>query len=629
MKNIYSLILLAFCTFATINAQAPAASNAIMLQGFYWDSNSATSWSQLYQISGDLSGYFDYVWLPPSAMSSGGTGYMPRQLSNQTSSWGNVDDLKRLINYLKAHQCKAIADIVVNHRDGMSSWCNFYPDNFGTFGSFQLTASHICSNDEVNSAAGAGSCRGQATGAPDTGENFDGARDLDHTQTYVRDATKAYLKWMKSEMGYDGWRYDMAKGFSASYFGEYSDAGNADLSVGEYWDGEYNAVWNWINGTGNKSMAFDFPMKYAALNNGLAGGNYGAMAWNDGATPRPAGLIHSPQSRRYSVTFVDNHDTYRDGSKYTGDVQKANAFILSSPGIPCVFYPHWRDNKTAIQNMMKARKAVGLNSESTVTVQNTSGYYKAYSEGTYGEMLTYIGSSSSAWASDAPSGGGWTLNCSGSGWAMYTKVTNTAGQTAYQNKIDAGVNPVPDTPFDHITLCATVPAAWTAPKIHVWAVGGSQITTAAWPGDAMTNIGGNKWTISLSGFTASQVGVVINNGAATPAQTEDLFAKGDTGWIIDATPTGPKHGATVDASCLTSGITNIDANQFMIYPNPVKDELFFTSSSEKNNVEILDITGKTVVNLKSNSGNSVDVSNLTSGIYFIKIGNNIGKFVKK
>ena len=615
MKKVFTFLAVIF-SITTAFSQVPAASNAIIMQGFYWDSNNETSWSQLYQISGDLSGYFDYVWLPPSAMSSGGTGYHPKQWSNQSSDWGTEARLKQLIQALKSNSCKAIADIVVNHRDNVSTWCDFYPDDFGTYGQFQFNASHICKDDEVNTSS-SGSCKGTATGANDTGEKYGAARDLDHTQTYVRDAVKAYLKFMKNEMGYSGWRYDVAKGFSASYFGEYNDAAGGEISVGEYWDGEYDALWNWVKGTGYKSAAFDFAFKFSALNDGLAKSNYAGMAWLDGTTKRPAGLAHSPQSRRYAVTFIDNHDTYREASKYTGDVQKANAFMLSSPGIPCVFYPHWKGNKTAIQNMMKARKAVGLNSESDVRVENTSGYYKAYSVGTYGQMITYIGSSNSAWSSDAPNGGGWSLNCSGTGWAMYTKIDNTAGQTAYQTKISKGVNPPEDPKFEKITISAKVPAAWTAPKIHVWAIGGNQITKAAWPGDAMTKVSGNEFTISLSGFSASEVGIVINNGAATGVlQTVDLFASGNVCWELEATPTmGGKYKAT-KGTCQSSSIEEIEAGKVSVYPNPVDNMLNIGAGNEISKVTIYSVSGQ---NIMVSNKTAIDVSALNSGYYLVKI----------
>lgn len=417
-------------------AQVPTQSKAVMIQAFHWDSNSETSWSNLYQISGELSGNFDLVWLPPSAFSSGGTGYMPKQWSNQNSAWGDAGTLKQLINRLKTNDTRAIADIVVNHRDTKSSWIDFYEDNFGQYGTFQFDTWHIVKDDE---AVWNGHLSASQAGANDTGENFDGARDLDHTHDYVQNAVRAYLQWMKNEMGYDGWRYDMVKGFSGWYLDGYNYSGGAYISVGEYWDANYDNVMGWVNNTNQKSTAFDFPMKYAALNNGLAAGNFGNMAWWDGSTNknRPAGLIHNPYTSKFSVTFVDNHDTYRDHSKYNGDVLQANAYILSSPGIPCVFYPHWRDHKAAINAMIKARKSVGLHNESDVEVQNTSGYYKAYSKGTCGEMLTYIGGS--GW--DVPNGGGWTLAASGNGYAMYTNITDQSCSNDYQTKHDNGVNP--------------------------------------------------------------------------------------------------------------------------------------------------------------------------------------------
>ncbi|NLO71379.1 MAG: T9SS type A sorting domain-containing protein [Porphyromonadaceae bacterium] len=636
MKKLFLLTLLLGFSFSLFS-QAPSESDAVMLQGFYWDSNSTTSWNKLYYISGDLSGNFDIVWLPPSAFSSGGTGYMPKHWSNQNSAWGTKVELVRLIQALKSNGTRAMADIVVNHRDTKSTWIDFYEDDFGTYGKFQFTPKHITSNDE---AVFKGHLSASEAGAPDTGDNFDGTRDLDHTNTYVQDAVKAYMKWMKNEMDYDGWRYDMVKGFSGWYIDGYNAAGGAYISVGEYWDGDYDAVMGWINATNKTSTAFDFPGKYAALNRGLQVNNYGAMAWSDGTHLRPAGLVHSANSNRYAVTFVDNHDTYRDGSKYTGDVLKANAFILSSPGIPCVFYPHWRDNKDAINSMIKARKSVGLHNQSDVKVQNTSGYYKAYSVGKCGSMLTYIGNSESDWASDAPVGGGWVKAASGTGWAMYTNITDTSCGDLHQQGIENGVNPTPPTSFTSITITAVVPAAWTTPKIHVWnkgVTGSPRITTAAWPGDLMTKVEGNKFTITLSGFAStSEVGIVINNGATTGAlQTIDLSAtKSPSCWIVSTTPTvGAKYGATESADCFSdTSVRNVKKSRFTLFPNPTNDFIIVNhENSLVENVRIYNISGKEVINLRSvNVGKNtkIDVSELTPGVYFVKIGNEPVKFVK-
>ncbi|MDR0829558.1 MAG: T9SS type A sorting domain-containing protein [Prevotellaceae bacterium] len=645
MKKFITLLSVVLFSISTFFAQVPANCGDVMLQGFMFDSVSLCSWNNLYLISGDISGNFDDVWFPPSAFSEGGTGYHPRQWSNQNSAWGNEAKLKQLINALHSNSCKAIADIVVNHRANQSGWIDFYPEDFGTYGTFNFLPSHICKDDEAvtngyltESQAGGYDYNWNVSG--DYWGGYSAARDIDHSSTFVQNAVKAYLKWLKNEIGYDGWRYDLVKGFDPARIADYNAAGAGYLSVGEYWDGNYDKVWDWINGTNKTSMAFDFPMKYAALNSGLASGNYGNMQWLDGSTPRPAGLIHSSQSRRYSVTFVDNHDTYRDGSKYTGDVQKAYAFLMSSPGVPCVFYKHWVDNQEKINQMIMARKAAGLNSESTVTVENTSGYYKAYSVGTYGAMLTYIGGD----GGETP-GSGWVLECSGNGWKIYVNTTATSGATnpsdagriAHQNKINNGVNPIPDGPVGDITLKAVVPASWTSANVYIWEIGGAQITSN-WPGNPMTAQGNSVFSYTLNNSTASEIGVVFNFCTATDTvQTVDLSTTQSTCWVLENTPTmAGKYKATVDETCTPSAINEIEANSFIIYPNPTSDYLQITNYDlQFNSVQILDIAGKVVLinHLPLTTNHSIDVSGLANGIYLIKIYTDKGikteRFIKK
>ena len=98
---------------------------------------------------------------------------------------------------------------------------------------------------------------------------------------------------------------------------------------------------------------------------------------------------------RFAVTFVDNHDTYRDGSKFNGNVIAANAFILCSPGTPCIFLPHWKSYKAEIKKLIAARNAVGITNESQVTVLETGrDIYAAKVTGTKGTLVVKIGSRS-------------------------------------------------------------------------------------------------------------------------------------------------------------------------------------------------------------------------------------------
>ena len=77
----------------------------------------------------------------------------------------------------------------------------------------------------------------------------------------------------------------------------------------------------------------------------------------------------------------------------------------------------------------------------------------------------------------------------------------------------------------------------------------------------------------------------------------------------------------------------IDNVALKIYPNPVKEQLTVKNEqlSEGSVIEIYDAAGKLqkskIVNLQS--AIVIDVSHLSSGIYFLKAGDNTVKFVKE
>jgi len=89
------------------------------------------------------------------------------------------------------------------------------------------------------------------------------------------------------------------------------------------------------------------------------------------------------------------------------------------------------------------------------------------------------------------------------------------------------------------------------------------------------------------------------------------------------------------------GIENILASgKFAVYPNPANSNLTIVFpdnyNASNNALEILDVTGRSIVNSPltiHNSQMSVDVSTLPSGMYFIKIGNGnssqLEKFIKE
>ncbi|GHV36391.1 hypothetical protein FACS1894178_7550 [Bacteroidia bacterium] len=445
--SILSLIVFVHC--------ALTQTSDVMLQGFAWLScqNAATNrsrWTDLNNQAAEIGTYFDMIWLPPSSNAEGGNtdnnmGYHPRLWNSQASTWGTQQELKTLIQSLHDNGVKVLADIVVNHRAG-NSWNTFPADNYGTdYTSYQLTYEHICKDDEAG------------TNGYQVGNNYDynwnvsgdlwggyaAARDLDHSAEYVRNAVKEYLKFLKNNIGYDGWRFDLTKGYRPQYAKEYAEAHNAYFAVGEYWSGDVSKLRVWVLNAGKSVSTFDFANKYA-INAWNGGTNYSALVENVDGVNRPKGLIQGEDLRQYAVTFVDNHDTHpphENPQQYTGDIPKAYAYLLSNPGVPCVFWTHWNSNKTVIKQQIAARKSVGLNSNSDVTVTNTSGYYESHTIGTSGELICRIGS----WSAGVPDG--YTTACSGSGWAYYTKINPNSNQLIMDENRQLTVYPNPAGDF--------------------------------------------------------------------------------------------------------------------------------------------------------------------------------------
>ena len=412
LLSLLSMIMLASASsLSARNAGVPAECEDVMLQVFYWnsyDGNASstkygrTRWIDLMKDTAAINANFDVVWFPPSAGPTGcGVGYSAKQYSNQDSDWGTKTTLSNLITALHKGNTKVLADVVLNHRGNLSNWCNFFTDNFDSYGTYTLTQQHICRNDEcfTNSKS---SCYGADytdRGANDTGDNFDGARDLDHSSEYVQNWSKAYTQWLLGSMKYDGFRYDMTLGFHGRYLKMYNEAANPYMSVSELWQ-SIDRQKQHLEECEYNTMVFDFQMKYSLK--GIVTGSYGKLNKNktfEGL--RKHGL------ERYSVTFIDNHDTFDRGTAY-GDNQfsgsdlsnsttkdqilQASAYMLMMPGVPCVFYPYWASYKDEINELIAVRKRAGVHSESKV-LEETSGQYQysATVQGHRGRVIVRVG----------------------------------------------------------------------------------------------------------------------------------------------------------------------------------------------------------------------------------------------
>ena len=373
MKKIYFTLI---ALLASINMFAqgwPANYSGVMLQGFSWDSYDYSQWTVLEKQADDMKGFIDLVWLPQSGKCIETTqvmGYKPYYYFNQNSSFGTEAELRSLIAKFKANGIGAIADVVVNHRN-TDGWYTFPAETYKGV-TYQMLSTDICKNDDGGSTATQAKKDGVSLSQNnDEGTDFGGCRDIDHKSENVQKIIKAYLKFLKEDMGYTGFRYDMVKGFSGTHVADYNDATGVEFSVGEYWDGNQSII-NWINKTNKKSAAFDFQFRYNVRDAVGVKDNKIVSLPNWSKLKSDINLMHDPTYRQYAITFVENHDMqYRSKDEpldpLKRDTLAANAYMLAMPGTPCVFQPHWRAYKQEIKSMIEARKLAGITNMSNYT----------------------------------------------------------------------------------------------------------------------------------------------------------------------------------------------------------------------------------------------------------------------
>lgn len=392
--------------------------NTVMIQGFHWESHMTKPWFKVMESkASDLAASgITAVWFPPSSAAASDEGYLPTRLYLQDSQYGTAAALKSSIAALHAKGIKALADIVINHRCGATDWADFKEPEWGP--------EAVCSDDEWP----------WAKGNPDTGSRYNAGRDIDHTQKHIRASIVEWMNWLKTEIGFDGWRYDYVKGFDGSYVGMYNEATKPAFSVGELWDylqwddpnPHRQQLCDWIDAAKARTAAFDFTTK-GLLQKAIENNEYWRLVDKEG---KPAGLIGWWPD--HAVTFIDNHDTGASTGGEGGQnhwpfppdrVLEGYAYILTHPGIPCIYWVHFYDwgLHDEIVKLLKLRKSLGINAMSKVKVMKTqSDLYAAIIDG---KVAMKIGPGN--WSP----GPEWKLAASGRCFAVWTgKVRKGAGR---------------------------------------------------------------------------------------------------------------------------------------------------------------------------------------------------------
>lgn len=419
--------------------RADKGGSGVMLQGFTWSSpDDEGSWyTTISNNAAEIKDTFEYVWFPPASdcADSNGNGYLPRQLNLLTQAYtkngthsstgayskfyGTEEQLKQSIKDIGP--AKAIADVVINHRCGTTDWGDFTNPEWGVVKNKNYSA--ICNDDEGFSNNKTDMYGAKYKGNSDTGEGYNAARDIDHTNEAVQDGIVTWMNGVLKNAGFVGWRYDMVKGYDGVYTGYYNAQTTPEFSVGEYWDGSYDKIYSWLERTvqpnrnisGKPSRAFDFVLKYSL--NGVFGTQEDQPNSNYSKLAATSNLYKSLPG--YAVTFIDNHDT---GSTQKTcpldpeDIGTAYAFILTHPGYPCVAWYHYfaasdcpsdADSQYIgdsivpgtemtyhdfIKKLINLRKEVGLNDMSEIKIINSvSTQYVAEVQGTDSSVIVALG----------------------------------------------------------------------------------------------------------------------------------------------------------------------------------------------------------------------------------------------
>ena len=563
MQRLYTTLIAIIATISMMAQGWPANYGGVMLQGFFWDSYNDTQWTRLEKQADDLATTFDLVWIPQSG-NSGGTSMGYDDLwwfNNYNSSFGSEAELRSMINTFKAKGIGTIADVVINHRKNVSNWVDFPKETYNGV-TYEMKSTDICANDDGGKTKTWASQNGYSLSVNnDTGEGWDGMRDLDHKSENVQTIVKAYLNFLLNDLGYAGFRYDMVKGYSASYTKMYNEDSKPQFSVGECWDSS-NTIKNWIDGTGKTSAAFDFQFRYTVRNAINAGDWTYLNKQNQGNWPLVSSNYNNGNYRQYAVTFVENHDVQDRGTtnNYNPDPIKkdtlaANAYLLAMPGTPCIFLTHWKAYKQEIANMVAVRKAVGITNTSVPqNVASNKDYYAVQTTGSKGKLLAVVGTKADSYQ---PTSTEWKKVLGGYHYVYYVSGIEPES-IAYPT--------FKPSDFQKYTISVNVnvdQVGWSRVNFWTWGGDGSHAPkNGNWPGDQVTSttdIGGKKWYTQT--YTINEeydaVSFVFSTSTGSPQTVDVTNVTTDKFFEISASKDGSKHLVNDVTASYISGISPI------------------------------------------------------------------------
>ena len=105
-------------------------------------------------------------------------------------------------------------------------------------------------------------------------------------------------------------------------------------------------------------------------------------------------------------------------------------------------------------------------------------------------------------------------------------------------------------------------------------------------------------------------------GTQTPMQSNNVINYSFT----DTATTAQRFEIVFTSFATKSNTVSVGNNCYTVYPNPSKNNIsIYSPKAENLNVLITDVSGKVVYNSQVKTSQIIDVSNISSGVYTIKI----------
>ncbi len=281
------------------------------------------------------------IWLMPINSSPSYHGYDVTDYKKVNSQYGSMIDFKNMLNIAHSSNIKVIIDLVINHTSSQHPWFVKSAANDPFYRNFYRW--------QTTPPTQTGPW-GQQVWYPKNGSNYyalfwSEMPDLNYNYQPVKDSIFSIAKYWLKEVGVDGFRLDAVMYLyengntlkntpeTISFLKELNDSCEVwkpeSLLLGEVWDSPQSVALY----TGVLDMCFDFNLAEKNIQSANTGNPYEAkLALNNAQL--------TLDTNQYA-NFLTNHDQNRLIEVLGNDINKnkvAASLYLTQPGVPFIYY---------------------------------------------------------------------------------------------------------------------------------------------------------------------------------------------------------------------------------------------------------------------------------------------------